>query len=92
MIVIHLKTHSQKLYNRLFTYLVKKMNNKLFLEKIKELQNLYFQIKLDNECNISQNDINLLRKIINTLKDNPHIKSSLNYKEKFFHFSHRKRR
>ncbi len=28
MIVIHLKTHSQKLYNRLFTYLVKKMNKK----------------------------------------------------------------
>ena len=28
--------------------------------------------------------MNLLRKIINTLKDNPHIKSSLKYKEKFF--------
>ena len=28
--------------------------------------------------------MNLLGKIINTLKDNPHMKSSLKYKEKFF--------
>ena len=34
--------------------------------------------------------MNLLEKIINTLKINLHIKSSLKYKEKFFHFSHRK--
>ena len=40
--------------------------------------------QLDNECNVSQNDMNLLGKIINTLKDNPHIKSSLKHKEKFF--------
>ena len=34
---------SKKLYNRLFTYLVKKMNYTLFDEKIKELQNLYVE-------------------------------------------------
>ena len=28
--------------------------------------------------------MNLLGKIINTLKDNPYMKSSLKYKEKFF--------
>ena len=157
-------TFAKELYNRLFTYLVKKMNKTLFDEKIKEsiendpdvehiglldifgfecfkensfeqfcinyanekLQNLYVEdifkeienmfikeglqdhftkieyrdnqaildamgkyptgifYQLDNECNVSQNDMNLLGKIINTLKNNPHIKSSLKNKEKFF--------
>ena len=43
-----------------------------------------FFYQLDNECNASQNDMNLLGKIINTLKDYSHIKSSLKYIEKSF--------
>ena len=39
--------------------------------------------QLDNECNVGQKDMNLLSKIFSTLKNNPSVKSSLKFKEKF---------
>lgn len=156
-------TFAKEIYNRLFTYLVKRMNLTLFDEKVRsmtededvkhiglldifgfecfkensfeqfcinyaneKLQNLYVEdifkeienmfireglhdhysqieykdntiilegmgkypsgifYQLDNECSVGQKDMNLLGRILSSLKSNPSVKSSLKNKEKFF--------
>ena len=157
-------TFAKEIYNRLFTFLVKRMNLTLYDENIKEeietnsdvkhiglldifgfecfkensfeqfcinyanekLQNLYVEdifkeieymfireglkdkfekieykdnilildamgkypsgifFQLDNECNVGQKDMNLLSRILSTLKSNPAVKNSMKNPDKFF--------
>ena len=58
-------------------------DNQVILDAMgKKPLGIFFQ--LDNECNVGQKDMNLLSRILSTLKDNPSVKSSLKHKEKFF--------
>ena len=53
------------------------INNKTLLNTVDEdlSDETEYLYQLYNECNVSQNDMNLLGKIINTLKDNQHMKN-----------------
>ena len=79
MLKIFLKKLKIYLLKKVYKIILLKLNNdRAILNAMKQ------EFFINQIMNVMLVKMNLLEKIINTLKINPHIKSSLKYKEKFF--------